>query len=62
MPEMMVTVAQLDGTATSTGSARDHRVLIDRPRDKGGLDQGPMGGELLLHTLAAGTRLTVRRA
>ena len=51
MPEMMVTVAQLDGTATSTGSARDHRVLIDRPRDKGGLDQGPMGGELLLLAL-----------
>jgi putative redox protein len=51
MPEMMVTVAQRDGTATSTGSARDHRVLIDRPRDKGGLDQGPMGGELLLLAL-----------
>jgi hypothetical protein len=51
MLEMTVTVAQLDGTATSTGSARDHRVLIDRPRDKGGLDQGK-----------AATRLTVRRA
>jgi putative redox protein len=51
MPEMTVTVAQLDGTATSAGSARDHRVLIDRPRDKGGLDQGPMGGELLLLAL-----------
>jgi hypothetical protein len=51
MPEMTVTVAQLDGSPTSAVSARDHGVLIDRPRDKAGLDP-----------LAAGTRLTVRRA
>jgi hypothetical protein len=51
MPEMVVTVAQVNGTPTSAGSARDHQVLIDRPQNKGGLD-----------TLGAGTRLTIRRA
>jgi putative redox protein len=51
MLEMVVTVAQVDGTPTSAGGARDHQVLIDRPQDKGGLDRGPMGGELLLLAL-----------
>jgi len=30
---------------------RTHRVLIDRPGDKGGADAGPMGGELFLAAL-----------
>ena len=33
---------------TIEGSARHHRVAIDRPEAKGGRDRGPMGGELLL--------------
>jgi putative redox protein len=36
------------GPSTSEGTARDHRVLVDRPVAKGGEDQGAMGGELLL--------------
>ena len=39
------------GPSTSEGRARDHRVLIDRPRRKGVDDRGPLGGELLLLSL-----------
>ena len=37
-----------DGKTTSSGTARSHRVLVDRPEAKGGADKGPMGGELML--------------
>lgn len=36
------------GLTTSEARIRGHRVLIDRPVEKGGEDQGPMGGELFL--------------
>ena len=39
------------GPSTSRATARSHSVLIDRPVDKGGQDQGPLGGELLLVSL-----------
>lgn len=41
---------QIRQTAPSTSEAaiRSHRVVIDRPLEKGGADQGPMGGELFL--------------
>ena len=39
------------GPSTSKGVARSHTVLIDRPVPKGGADQGPLGGELLLLSL-----------
>lgn len=48
MPTIAVEVRQVEATPTSEGIARTHRVLIDRPKDKGGLDRGPLGGELLL--------------
>lgn len=51
MADLMVTVAQVGDTSTSAGTARKHGVAIDRPVDKGGLDAGPMGGELLLLAL-----------
>ncbi len=38
-------------TATSEATLRTHRVLIDRPREKGGADAGPMGGELFLASI-----------
>lgn len=38
-------------TSTSETTLRTHRVLIDRPRDKGGVDLGPMGGELFLASI-----------
>ena len=39
------------GPTTGQGTARTHRVLIDRPVEKGGSDRGPLGGELLLLSL-----------
>lgn len=39
------------GTTASLASIRSHSVVIDRPTSKGGADQGPMGGELLLAAL-----------
>ena len=46
---MTITVAILqDGPSTSVGTTRTHSVRIDRPSEKGGTDEGPMGGELLL--------------
>ena len=36
------------GPATSRAVVRGHQVSVDRPMEKGGDDQGPMGGELIL--------------
>jgi putative redox protein len=49
--ELEVTVRQVHATPTSEGQIREHRVLVDRPAEKGGHDRGPMGGELLLVAL-----------
>jgi putative redox protein len=38
-------------TSASEAALRTHRVLIDRPYDKGGTDSGPMGGELFLASI-----------
>ena len=51
MPEISVEVKQVGQTSTSEGIVRQHKVLIDRPEAKGGLDKGAMGGELLLLAL-----------
>lgn len=46
-----VELSQL-GPSTSEGVVRGkHRVLVDRPVEKGGEDRGAMGGELLLVAL-----------
>jgi putative redox protein len=45
--QMKTQVNQISGT-TSEAMLRTHRVLIDRPAEKGGTDVGPMGGELFL--------------
>lgn len=37
-----------NGPTTSEASVRGHRVVVDRPTAKGGDDNGPMGGELIL--------------
>jgi putative redox protein len=44
---MKIEIRQI-GPSTSETSIREHRVLIDRPVEKGGGDAGPMGGELFL--------------
>jgi putative redox protein len=41
---------QLSATATR-GTARTHSVVIDRPVEKEGTDEGMMGGEMLLVAL-----------
>jgi putative redox protein len=46
-PGLRVTVRQI-GPSTGEGSVRGHAVKTDRPMEKGGSDQGPMGGELML--------------
>lgn len=51
MADLVVEVRQVGDGPTSEGIARQHRVLVDRPEAKGGLDRGPMGGELLLLAL-----------
>jgi putative redox protein len=54
MNQILEVQVQQTGPSTATGIARSHTVLVDRPISKGGTDQGPMGGELLL--LALGGR------
>lgn len=47
MAQMTIQLGQVSRTTTEA-MVRAHRVLIDRPVDKGGTDLGPMGGELFL--------------
>jgi putative redox protein len=51
MADLIVTVTRVQQTSTSESAIREHKVLVDRPTDKGGQDGGPMGGELLLAAL-----------
>lgn len=44
---MTICVRQTSPSA-SEATIRGHRVAIDRPVEKGGTDEGPMGGELFL--------------
>jgi putative redox protein len=39
------------GSTTARANVRSHTVFVDRPRDKGGSDQGPLGGEYQLVAL-----------
>lgn len=50
MGQIQVHIRQL-GETTSESEFRGHRVKIDRPLEKGGSDQGPMGGELFLSSV-----------
>lgn len=45
-----VSVDQIGPTA-SEGTAREHKVVMDRPEAKGGQNRGAMGGENLLMAL-----------
>ena len=47
MAQMTIQLGPVSRTTTEA-MVRAHRVLIDRPVDKGGTDLGPMGGELFL--------------
>jgi putative redox protein len=50
MTQMKIELRQVS-TSTSEATLRTHRVLVDRPDDKGGADMGPMGGELFLASI-----------
>jgi len=50
MNDTKIQLRQVSGSA-SEASVRTHRVLIDRPLEKGGSNQGPMGGELFLASI-----------
>jgi putative redox protein len=45
-----IQIRQIDSSA-SAAVIRNHRIPIDRPVDKGGADEGPMGGELFLASI-----------
>jgi putative redox protein len=45
--QMKIQLRQVS-SSTSEATLRHHKVLIDRPAEKGGADNGPMGGELFL--------------
>jgi len=47
MSEMKIQISQISA-CTSETVLGPHRVMIDRPVEKGGTAQGPMGGELFL--------------
>jgi putative redox protein len=48
--EMTIQLLQVSGSTTEA-TIRTHRVLIDRPTEKGGADAGPMGGEFFLASI-----------
>ena len=47
MPTIRVPLAQV-GASAMQATIREHSITTDRPEAKGGSNQGPMGGELLL--------------
>jgi putative redox protein len=51
MPQTISVELVQIGPSTSRLTARSHSLVVDRPVEKGGRDQGPLGGELLLASL-----------
>lgn len=51
MAEINVKLKQ-KGRTSSLLSLNDHQIVIDRPVDKGGNGEGPMGGQVLLMSIA----------
>lgn len=51
MPEITTTINQIDATSAARTRIRNHSLVTDRPEEKGGGNQGPMGGELLVASL-----------
>ena len=51
MPEVTTTITQMDATSAAKTRIREHELITDRPQEKGGGNQGPMGGELLVASL-----------
>jgi putative redox protein len=55
----MQAVSSRLGTLKQVVRVRDHKVLVDEPRDKGGEDAGPDPQELLAASLASCTAITM---
>lgn len=53
MPEVTTTITQIEGTTAARTRIREHELVTDRPAGKGGGNQGPMGGELLVASLGS---------
>lgn len=51
MAEITTTITQIDATSAARTRIRNHEIVTDRPVEKGGGNQGPMGGELLVASL-----------
>jgi putative redox protein len=51
MPEVTTTISQIEGSTAAHTRIREHELVTDRPAEKGGGNQGPMGGELLVASL-----------
>jgi putative redox protein len=51
MPEVTTTIVQIEGGTAARTQIREHELVTDRPADKGGGNQGPMGGELFVASL-----------
>ena len=51
MPNVSATITQLGQSTAARTLIRNHELTTDRTEDKGGDNQGPMGGELLIASL-----------
>ncbi len=51
MPEVTTVITQISGSTAARTRIRNHELVTDRPVEKGGGNQGPMGGELLVASL-----------
>ena len=51
MPVVTTTISQIEGSTAARTRIREHELVTDRPAEKGGGNQGPMGGELLVASL-----------
>ena len=51
MPKQLEASLEQVGPTTTKAKVRSHTVFVDRPVDRGGADQGPVGGEYQLVAL-----------
>lgn len=51
MPEVTTTISRIEGSTAARARIREHEWVTDRPAEKGGGNQGPMGGELFVASL-----------
>jgi putative redox protein len=45
------TISRIEGSTAARARIREHEWVTDRPAEKGGGNQGPMGGELFVASL-----------